>query len=561
MTNFEDYNKEQLINLVKNLKQQQKYGLIYNEHEEDIVKKCASHIPVFEEVRDRAVVGGGVNHILIEGDNFPSLLALQGLYKNKIDMIYIDPPYNLGKDFVYNDNFVDKEDTYRHSKWLSFMKCRLEISRESLNNYGIIFISINDKEQAQLKLLCDGIFGEDNFVSNMIWHNRNPNFGIISNDHEYILVYAKNKNNINPIYKGSNDGNWMGREIDRKYINPDNDIRGDWRSAGHTVTKTKTHYTYSLNIETGECVNCEKTQSPYYYNEKWAYPSNSIIKLWNDNRLYWEIKNKKVVSFKVKKFKSEEEPRSYPISVIEKNFANTVSGKQDLKDLGFDETIFDYPKPVKLMKYIINMVPKDSIILDFFAGSGTTGQAVFELNKEDGGQRKCILITNNENNICEDITYQRCKKVIEGYTTPDGRIIPPTNQNLRYFKTNLVEAGEDQSQTRANIKSDIIPMICMDNDGYDLVKKTVGYEVYSNNDLTIAVLIKNTPKHMDSLAKTLKDIKGPIKVYQTRSIGGVDNDLAKMLKKPKIEVCSSVDDYVSIYSHSTYKLRMEGNNE
>lgn len=182
-----------LINLVNTKK---KYGLVWEDKPEDVEEQLRENLPVLKEVKDKATINGDdyPNHILIEGDNFHALTALTFTHEGKIDVIYIDPPYNTGnKDFKYNDSFVDKEDSYRHSKWLSFMSKRLKIAKRLLSGSGVIFISIDDNEQAQLKLLCDEIFLEENIVAKFIWRTDGnfDNQAQIKNCHEYILAYSK----------------------------------------------------------------------------------------------------------------------------------------------------------------------------------------------------------------------------------------------------------------------------------------------------------------------------------------------------------------------------------
>ena len=203
-----------------------KYGLVWEQHEETVDVMMRDNIPVFTEEPEREITtapGQGYNFIL-EGDNLHSLRLLEKTHKGKIDVIYIDPPYNLGGDFIYNDDYVGREDGFRHSKWLSFMDARLRIAYQLLSEKGAIFISINDSEYATLKLLCDDIFSELNYQITFIWNSRqradSRNVNMLSTDHEYILVYSK-----------TDQFSVIGREKDTsKYSNPDNDPRGPWAS-------------------------------------------------------------------------------------------------------------------------------------------------------------------------------------------------------------------------------------------------------------------------------------------------------------------------------------------
>lgn len=195
---LEDYSKEDLISIIKSIKKQKKFGLVWEDKPEKVATDCKEKLPVLNEDASKAIskAPGQPINIIIEGDNYHSLSALNYTHAGKIDIIYIDPPYNTGnKDFAFNDKFIDKEDSFRHSKWLSFMEKRLKLSKNLLSDNGIILISINDEELATLKLLCDHVFGEDNFVENFIWVKNSG--GSLSKTtltrHEYVLCYAKNK--------------------------------------------------------------------------------------------------------------------------------------------------------------------------------------------------------------------------------------------------------------------------------------------------------------------------------------------------------------------------------
>ena len=270
--------KSAIIDLLK----QKKYGLVWENKPEDVEERLRVELPVLNEVTDKALLDGGdyaPNHILIEGDNLEALTALTYTHENTIDVIYIDPPYNTGnKDFVYNDSFVDSEDGYRHSKWLSFMDKRLRIAKRLLSDRGVIFISIDDNEQANLKLLCDEVFGEEKFVSNFIWKSRqnkdNRNITGVSNDHEYLVCYTKIQG-IRAL-KGSE------RKTDQ-YKNPDNDPRGPWTSAnmaGILDAEQRPNCHYDL-IDPNTGINYGRPKMG------WRYDKNTMKRLIAENRILW----------------------------------------------------------------------------------------------------------------------------------------------------------------------------------------------------------------------------------------------------------------------------------
>lgn len=245
ITQLEGLTNEEKASLVELLRSQKKYGLVWEDKPEETETRLVDELPVLTEVPERAIVSDSPdapNHILIEGDNLEALTALAYTHEGKIDVIYIDPPYNTGnKDFVYNDSFVDREDGYRHSKWLSFMNKRLQIAKSLLSSGGVIFISIDDNEQAQLKLLCDEIFGTQNYITSFPWHSRQSlqNDTDISVNHEYILCFAKKRRVKDRRLKPSNASTWFNDDdfvfypisVDNeKFSNPDNDPRGPWKA-------------------------------------------------------------------------------------------------------------------------------------------------------------------------------------------------------------------------------------------------------------------------------------------------------------------------------------------
>lgn len=383
-----------------------KYGLVWEQHEEAVDIMMQDNIPVFTEVSENEIIaapGEGFNFIL-EGDNLHSLRLLEKTHKGKIDVIYIDPPYNTGnKDFRYDDKFVDAVDGYRHSKWLSFIAARLKYAYRLLSETGSILISINDIEYAQLKLLCDDLFGEQKYIGTFIWKSRqnkdNRNITGISVDHEYVLAYAKQMNIRN--FKG-------GERQTERYSNPDNDPRGPWTSGNMVGIATEEqrpnlHYDF-IDHRTG--INYGKPLMG------WRYDRTTMKRLVDEDRIIFPDTpdgrpRRKVFLSDVK------EIRPGFSSVIGTDIY-TRNGTSDIVSV-FGKRVFDFPKPVELLIQLLEQTTDDSsIVLDFFAGSGTTAHAILELNKRDGGHRRFIVCTNNENGICENVTYPRVKTVITG---------------------------------------------------------------------------------------------------------------------------------------------------
>jgi len=398
---------------------------VWEEHSEKVDEMLEHNIPVFVENVERKIEvnENEAYNFLLEGDNLHSLKLLEKTHKGKIDVIYIDPPYNTGnKDFIYNDSFVDKTDGYSHSKWLSFMEKRLLIAKELLSDEGVIFISIDDNEQAQLKLLCDNLFGEENFVAYFIWQKRtSPDARRrVSNAHEYIACYCKIKEKENEIF------NLLSLSDDDKkmYKNPDNDPRGPWRSTDFGAQGWRPNQMYKISTPGG----VEYTPSE---GRCWKNIEEKYYELLKDGRMWFGKDGRGVPRKKV--YLSEKKGKNTWTWWNNIEVGNTQEGTQEVKKIFGTKIIFDYPKPTRLIKRIVQISSKnDSIIIDFFAGSGTTGHAVMQLNKEDGGNRKYILCTNNENNICEEVTYQRLKNIQEE--------LP---HNLKYYKTDFIPKFTD----------------------------------------------------------------------------------------------------------------------
>ena len=459
----EDIEKlEELVRLLHT----KKYGLVWEEHAEIVEEEMKTKIPVFVEDAGRKIVGNPDSedyNFLLEGDNLHSLHLLEKTHSGKIDVIYIDPPYNTGnKDFIYNDKIVDKTDGYSHSKWLSFMSKRLEIARNLLSDKGVIFISIDDNEQAQLKLLCDEIFGEINFLTQFIIENnpkgrKNSKFSSVTS--EYCIAYSKNSELayfVENIPKASSD---MRLDDEGNYVH----------SSGRRVIVGQNNFNKIVSNFLSD-----KHYSFYFRKQDRSYKfikEDSIDNV--DNVLlnqgfirYISYRNGVFVENTYTQRKLEELLQNYALDftddkIYEKNFRSTIriknllinrkyeaivdnkkqefeidlkttSAKQQLAKIFGGKSPFDYPKNIGLIKLLLTLNDsKDMTVLDFFAGSGTTGHAVTQLNKEDGGNRKYILCTNNENRIAEEVTYKRLSNIQSD--------LP---HNLKYFKTDFVDKTE-----------------------------------------------------------------------------------------------------------------------
>lgn len=435
--------RSQIIGFIKT----KTYGLVWEDSTEKCWEQLKEYIPVLIENKKRAIISDkpeAPDHILIEGDNLLALTNLCATHQGKIDVIYIDPPYNTGnKDFVYNDSYVDSEDAFRHSKWLSFMSKRLRIAKQLLSDRGVIFISIDDNEQAALKLLCDEIFANIDYVASIPWRKRTAKSDVphsISQDFEWIICYA-----------GKDFFAGIQRET-RNYYVTDDFPNKPWRV--HDLTKQTTALERPNSNFT--IVNPKNGLAyPANPNRTWAITKETFEKYYTENRIvfpgdYPFLRIRKPVLRYWKEDDIKKTKGLFGYTSVSTNFPTDVGMTQDgTKDITniFGEKAFGFPKPLALIKYLlkISLPQEDNItILDFFAGSGTTLHAVMQLNKEDGGHRQCILVTNNENGICENVTYERNKRVINGYTKPNGEWVEGLHDNnLRYYKVGFVPRDKD----------------------------------------------------------------------------------------------------------------------
>lgn len=459
------------INQIENELTSKKYGLVWEEHEEEVDVKMRTHIPVFTEVKEKEIVGDPKSeqcNFLLEGDNLHSLKLLEKTHKGKIDVIYIDPPYNTGgKDFIYDDTYVNSEDLFRHSKWISFMDERLRYASKLLKREGVIFISIDDNELYQLKILCDEVFGAENFIANLIWAaGRKNDSKYVSISHEYILCYAKSlsllkenkvvwkerKQGIEDIYR---EAEYLKKTYGSDYEKMSLELKVWYKNlpANHPA---RNHSHYNCIDETGiyfpSDISWPGGGGPKYEvlhpvtgkpvkvpNRGWVYPTKERMEEVISQNLVHFGKDESSVPCKKTYLASNE--TSTPYSVFYKDGRAATKRLRSL----MGEVAFQNPKDVDILSSIFEFSSNnDSIILDFFAGSGSTAQAVMELNRKDGGNRQFILCTNNENNICENVTYQRVKTVITGIRPDNSQYSEGIPVNLKYYKTDFVDKTSEE---------------------------------------------------------------------------------------------------------------------
>ncbi len=566
--------KHQLLEVINEKK---RYGLVWEESSEDAWDNMQYNLPVFTEDASKrldAAPEGSPNHVLIEGDNLNALVALSYTHAGKIDVIYIDPPYNTGnKDFKYNDSYVDKEDAYYNSKWLSFMSKRLKIAKTLLKEDGVIFISIGDDEVAQLKLLCDEVFSRQYLgLLPRVAKSGSKQGTYFRPTKDYILVYCRNTELVNGFHT---------KEVQVKdYPLTDEDGR-NFRKA-HSLfqasldplrgCKNQRYYIEApdgiLILPPGNTMPLEKEDAAHVVPQtradkvwRWSYQSYLAKK---DRIMFSESKKSPLVdsygnhtdwNVYEKKFEDEETDNEIDYNLpddIIYDFLNS-SASTYLNNMAID---FQFSKPWELVAYLIDITMKksDILVLDFFAGSGTTLDAVMKMNDSDGGHRIAILATNNENNICQEVTYPRIAKVIHGYRTIKGKIDVPglAHNNLRYYKTEFVPR-ELGSKNRRQLAASLVDILCIKNNIYK-EEPTFGGEQFKASVLRyfkdeagqmLVILDESAVSTVIPLIAKVATKEHPLKVY-VYSDGAYAYGDEFHAVMPVIELCALPDAFLQV---------------
>ena len=509
----QDDNTAQLLTYISDIEKDikgKKYGLVFEEHREGIDELLENNLPVLTEDADLFIDNGGQMNFLIEGDNLASLKLLEKTHKGRIDLIYIDPPYNTGaKNWIYDNDYVDSNDLFRHSKWLSFMKNRLKSAYNLLSCDGIIIVTIDDYEVDTLTLLMDELFGEEHRLATIIIKNNPSGRSTVSGvsiSHEYALFYCKNDN----VKLGRLPRNEA--QIAR-YKETDSNGRFEWvnfrKHGGYKEDAPSMYYPiyvkkdgssfripkllwnerikeYSIleESETDELVSLPIDEEGRQRRWKWGLDRA----LTQQSDMSVRLDRNKVPAIYIKARMKEE--GMLPLTVWDsKEYSSTEYGANLLSKIMGGKK-FDYPKSLYAVIDCLKVgnAKKDTIILDFFAGSGTTGHAVMKLNAEDGGNRKFILCTNNENNICRDVTYERIKRVIakEDYKA-----------SLKYFKVDYLPISDKLYYEYAD---ELLLHI------RELVELENGINFNGNTEIAIVLTEKELDEFTQNIPETCKAI-------------------------------------------------------
>ncbi len=567
--------EKEIEKLKKSIKRQ-KYGLVWADIPEKFEDDVENKLPILKEIPRLAISSKDdkPTHILIEGDNYHSLTCLNYTHKGKIDIIYIDPPYNTGSDgFKYNDKriadkypdgvLVEKDNPYRHSYWLSFMAKRLELTESLLSKRGVVFISVGEDELAQLKFLCDEVFGKDNFVSIVarVAKTASDKGNFFAPSIDFVVCYAKNIKYLKPfigkvdikLYKKKDKNGFYRDDValyqssldpmrgcsnQRYYILcPDNSLvipRGNVfpkikKEAENIKPKTKEdkvwRWTYKTYLEKKDFLVFKKSKRSPLLDEK-------------GEQAKWNIYTKSYL-------RDREEKGTKPRNYLDR-FINR-KGADFLKTIDID---FRYSKPTELIKYLLEITQlKKAIILDFFAGSGTTAQAVLELNREDKGKRQFILATNNDevvngtkHKIMTDICYPRIERIIKGY-----REYSALGNSIKYYKTDFVGKNnilnaDDRDKSELAHKAGTLLAIAENT--LDLKKENRFYQIFENKNQYTAVYFREEAKKFDDFIKEILKLEKDVSVYifnweddiEIQEFEEAKNIKVKTIPKPILEI-------------------------
>ena len=613
-TDYADWNKEELIEHIRQLEKRKKYGLVWDEErtKEQFEAEAENSLPVLVEAPDLTIETDPdqPTHILIEGDNYHALSVLNYTHENSVDAIYIDPPYNVGKNsWKYNNKFVNEDDAYRHSKWLSFMEKRLLLARNLLADDGIICVTIDDNEAPRLWLLLDDIFDERNFLGSVVIRI-NPggrkSKRKIALQHEHAFFYAKS----------------LDTEVAKTFIDPDNkshnyqmDMNGwyeerNLRKEGQdSLAKPDSDRYYPIwyDPETGQ-VSAENKLTMEILpidtkGEKriWRRGKSDIEKLYEDGDIFYKRTSYgDQIYFKFRGGIKGETPKSFWDNPL---YSASEHGTQILDNILGEREAFPFPKSYHAVAQCIKVATSksDAVILDFFAGSGTTAQAILELNQEDGGNRQCILVTNNENNIMTEVCYPRVQRVMQGYdfdgkdkkllyerkvnltqmrrgdeiyaeyqqardenselydelkgefrdntirlwgfTDIEGRK-EGLGSNLKYYRTGFVPA-EPTDENKEILTYHSVEMLCLRENTFDFVTETDIWKIYENQQQYTGILFDQLS--ISEFKKTLDILEAkPVSVY-VFSLGDDNFALEFEDMGERVKVCSIPEAILKVY--------------
>ncbi|OGZ44796.1 MAG: hypothetical protein A2756_04990 [Candidatus Ryanbacteria bacterium RIFCSPHIGHO2_01_FULL_48_27] len=507
---YKDWSRERLAEEVKQLKKRKKYGIVWEHKPEDVVEQCKTQLPVLKEVKTKEIVNDteAPTNLLIEGDNYHALSVLSYTHKGKISVIYIDPPYNTGaRDWKYNNDYVDINDAFRHSKWLSMMHSRLLLAKKLLKPNGVLIVTIDDHELPSITALLRDLGAKSlGRAAICIKPEGRRQSSYLMEAHEYALFVSWGKPKI------------RGLNIDFGLDFPEKDEKSTFRWEGLMRRDAGredrgSDYWYPFYVGPGGELSVEKKNK---YREILPINTKGIERVWlwdkaraaeNLADLQAVIRKEKITIY----YKRREQGRVKPTTFWYGSRYNANAYGTRILDAIVPNNGFDYPKSIYSVLDCLDLfTPPDGIVLDYFAGSGTTGHAVMLLNKVDKGKgtRQFILVTNNENQIAEKVTYPRIKNSIEGVRALSD--ITGFDANLKYFRTAFV-GGEPTDANKEALTKEATEMICVREGTFDSVKNTEAYKIFSNAKQHTGIVYDQLA--LPAFKKVLEKTKGLCSVY------------------------------------------------
>ncbi len=514
--------KEQLIEYIEELRKQlnnEKFGMYFDRKKfpEEVADIIKNNIPILLRKSKMEVLNDGkIDNILIKGENLHALTALNTINpaEGMIDVIYIDPPYNTGaKDWLYNNDYVDSEDSFRHTKWLNMMEKRLLLAKELLKDSGTIIVAIDHYELFQLGMLMNQIFGEENKygVITVVHKPEGRQFTKgLNPSNEFYLIYGKNRS----------VGSLFNVPLSKKKAAEFNlsDSKGNYRlepymrikdgDLNNRENKPNNWYPIYVDVENNIISLIQTAKSTEVYpiykgvEKSWSTRKELFQENLNNGDVEYKIENGEIVIYK--KYREQESIKTH---WIKKEYNATVFGTKVLKDI-LVNTEFNFPKSVYAVIDALKITAsKDAVVMDFFAGSGTTGQAVMELNKEDGGNRKFILVTNNENNIMDDVCHPRLKTVITGMRRNNTKYSDGIKTNLRFFEVDYIESLLSKDQSKYNLVERCDGLLNIMENIFDKVKYGKNFNIYLNLSEEKTMGIYNNYYEENSFNEMLKRIE------------------------------------------------------
>jgi len=549
--------KDDLLKVIDKLESRKKYGLIWDEEKtkEQFEKESENALPVLKEVKSKEIKtdASKPTNILIEGDNYHALSVLNYTHQGKIDVIYIDPPYNTGKknEFKYNDFWVDKEDSYRHSKWLSFMNKRIRLAKQLLKEEGMFFCSIDDNEMSQLRILLDEIFGEENFI-NCISVKTKSSAGAsgggedkkLKKHVEYLLFYAKNRDVFS--YKNI----FIGSDLEKIILDKEDDGKQfEYRQVLTNIGKKELfstiqdgsgqdikifkHTKYEIksisSLIKNDKISREQAYSKYFEKIFRGQPAQSSIRTRvndatnNDKGLFsieyiprsGKRKNQVATNYYIKcdlvNWLSDTSQKSKSGKIVKYEKAGTLWADLSWNGLSSEGGVSfeNGKKPIAFLKRILQLYPMENpTVLDFFAGSGSMGHAVLDLNIEDEQNRTVILCTNNEGDICHEKTFPRMNNIIKGYGKKKG-----LGGNLKYYKTAFVKNSISRDDLKMRITRECTEMLCLREGIFDEVKAKPDYHIFEQNGRIMGIYYSMERDSLAQLKKELDKMEGEKILY------------------------------------------------